>query len=74
MDDRLERVLRASVPEPYCNATSAVGGAQGYIAELEAQRDMLREALEDICDCIDETRCRNANDALIKARAALKVT
>lgn len=41
-----ERVLRASVPERYKGATSAVGGAQSYIAELERTIKRLEEITE----------------------------
>ena len=51
-----------------------VSGLAYLVKEGEKHVDQLREALEDICACINETRGSNAHDALMEARAALKAT
>lgn len=63
--DEIDRLLRASVPEPFKSAASPVGAVQGYIAELEGR--IMHEAgvasvdVEKIIETI-EYDCFSSND------------
>ena len=60
---RLDRILRASIPEPFKSAVSPVGAAQGYIAALETHIKALEEALRPFADKPDDWTVDQVNAA-----------
>lgn len=53
MIESQQSILRSSVPDHFKTATSAVGGAQGYIAELETRLTQTREVAQAALGYID---------------------
>jgi hypothetical protein len=60
---RTDLLLRASVPEPFKQATSPVGAVQSYIAQLEAANQTLRLGLYGLIDSHDADDVAKALEA-----------